>query len=567
MNESYELINISSKNDIVIYQNEQKEKDSLKMYKKNELPKDELNNEPIIISPQCIFFKIIFFIFVIFIFIFFKNNLITRTNDIPQTNNNQIELNKEINEENNKNEDINFENINNNNNPYIYQEKIDHKSLCKNLDPIAMFNLRIKKGPKTICQKGKSKHICYQNLNNYYNDILWHANGTICLMNDIILDPSKSEKTNYIYKGPVDPEKQGFPRLSKGFFNMDCDNPSELELVNPIYDTYFNSWNYEYKNENEKIEELAPGKTVFFISRNQDSPNLFHGNSEIVNVISMMNIFNLKPENIQVIFLESITIKDDPFYDIYENAISRGGKPIYINTLKKKYHISSAIHIPINWDSPCFFTNSRLYRIQTPECKNPSLTSKLYNELVDKYLHIQNFNDSFISDKQQIFYYPKSIIKHHKQKKPFTKTVTIQWRKVWPKGRTGQGRLLGNGPELADKLASVVPNNIFIRLVNTASLPMGKQIAIMRNTDYLVGIHGAGLTLSIFMSNKSILHEILHSESINVLRMMSAISGHKTYSDILQAEVNYGDENENVFFNVDEFAESVSNHMKENNFF
>ena len=96
---------------------------------------------------------------------------------------------------------------------------------------------------------------------------------------------------------------------------------------------------------------------------------------------------------------------------------------------------------------------------------------------------------------------------------------------------------------------------------------MRKQIAIMRNTDYLVGNHGAGLTLSIFMSNKSILHEILHFQNINVLRMMSAISGHKTYSDILHAEVNYGDGNENVFFNVDEFAESVSNHMKENNFF
>jgi hypothetical protein len=279
-----------------------------------------------------------------------------------------------------------------------------------------------------------------------------------------------------------------------------------------------------------------------------------------------MNIFKLKPENIQVIFLESITINKDPFYEIYEKLISRGGKPIYINNLKKKYHISSAIHIPINWDSPCFFKSDYSgYEIPKPDCKSPSKTYKLYNDLVDKYLNISNFTDSFISDKET-FYYPKSVIKHHKSKKIFTKTVTIQWRRVWPKGRTGQGRLIGNGKDLADKLASILPKNFLIRLINTASLPMKEQISIMRNTDYLVGIHGAGLSLSIFLPNKSILHEILHSENINVLRMMSAISGHKTYSDILIAEVENIDENEYIFFNVDDFGNSVLGHMKENHF-
>jgi hypothetical protein len=111
-----------------------------------------------------------------------------------------------------------------------------------------------------------------------------------------------------------------------------------------------NSWNYEYdsKNEQEKLEELAPGKTVFLISRNQDSPNLFHGNSEIINVLSMIYLFNLDPKEIQVIFLESIEIPvtlenqkkdpdkpEDPFYYIYKNVISQGGEPIYIRNLKK----------------------------------------------------------------------------------------------------------------------------------------------------------------------------------------------------------------------------------------
>ena len=438
---------------------------------------------------------------------------------------------------------------------------------CDGFDPINMFNLRIKNGPKIICQNEESKHICYQNNDGYYNDVLWHKNGALCIMENIILDPSKAEKTSYIYKGPVDPEKQGFPRLSNGFFNMKCDNPNKLENVNKIYDTYFNSWNYDNKpKKGEKIEELAPNKTILFLSRNQDSPNLFHGNSEIINVISMMYLFNLNPENIQVIFLESLTIKDDPFYDIYKNVISRGGEPIYINDLKQKYHISSAIHVPINWDSPCFFTSEYPHdRYSIPNCQYPTQTYKLYNDLVDKYFNLIDFTDSFISDKE-IFYYPESIIKNHKLKTKFNKAVTILWRKVWPKGRKGQKRLIGNGPELADKLASILPKNILIRLVDTASLPMNEQISILRKTDYLIGIHGAALSLSIFMPNKSIFHEIIHCPPLKVLQIMGALSGHKIYSDYIKSQVRIIEDSEYVFFNVDDFAKSVLDHMKENNY-
>ena len=95
---------------------------------------------------------------------------------------------------------------------------------------------------------------------------------------------------------------------------------------------------------------------------------------------------------------------------------------------------------------------------------------------------------------------------------------------------------------------------------------MNEQISIIKNTDYLVGIHGAGLSLSIFMPIKSILHEILPTINLKVLTMMSALSGHKTYSDIIEAKIKNIDGNENVFFNVNEFGDRVLQHLKENNF-
>ena len=48
--------------------------------------------------------------------------------------------------------------------------------------------------------------------------------------------------------------------------------------------------------------------------------------------------------------------------------------------------------------------------------------------------------------------------------------------------------------------------------------------------------------------------------------MMSALSGHKTYSDIVDAEVKNINQNEFIFFNEDIFANKVLEHMKENNY-
>ena len=152
-----------------------------------------------------------------------------------------------------------------------------------------------------------------------------------------------------------------------------------------------------------------------------------------------MYLFNLKPENIQIIFLESMKLQDDPFYELYKNIISRGGKPIFIKDLKQKYYISSAIHIPINWDSPLFI-NLKIPN-GFPNCKYSTQTYNIFNNLINKYIKIPIFNDSFISD-NNIYYYPKSIIQNFKI------------------------------------------NHVFIRLVDTASLSIIEQISIMRKTDY-----------------------------------------------------------------------------------
>ena len=135
------------------------------------------------------------------------------------------------------------------------------------------------------------------------------------------------------------------------------------------------------------------------------------------------------------------------------------------------------------------------------------------------------------------------------------------------KDRKGQGRLMGNGPEMADKLASLLPKDILIRLVDTADLNTFTQIAIAKNSDYFIGVHGAGLFLTIFTPRHCINHEILSSSNMNGLRLMSSMSGHKTYTNILKANVKTIDKSHHIFFDLNDFSNTIIKRMKENKFY
>ena len=272
----------------------------------------------------------------------------------------------------------------------------------------------------------------------------------------------------------------------------------------------------------------------------------------------MIYHFNFNPEDIKVVFLESMLMENDPNYVFYEKIISKGNKPIHIKDLKKKYHISRAIHVPLNWDSPCF-----LFFEDVPKCKYQSKAYYFLNQYVDNYIYLPIFKDSRKYDKE-IYYYPKEI--KNPSSPIFTKYLTFQWRRPWPKGRKGQGRLIGNGPEIVEKLYQKLPKNILIRLVDTGRLSMIEQISVIKKTDYYLGAHGAGLFLSAFLPLKSILHEISTPKKTKNLLLVSSLSGHKTYCDKLNAETKIIDGSEYIYFNSDEVSNIVLKNIIENNF-
>ena len=59
----------------------------------------------------------------------------------------------------------------------------------------------------------------------------------------------------------------------------------------------------------------------------------------------------------------------------------------------------------------------------------------------------------------------------------------------------------------------------------------------------------------------------IHGDKVNtLLTLMSALSGHVTYSDLIKNQNRLYKGNRNVFFDVEDFAKSVLKHMKDNGF-
>ena len=52
--------------------------------------------------------------------------------------------------------------------------------------------------------------------------------------------------------------------------------------------------------------------------------------------------------------------------------------------------------------------------------------------MLNLYMDIKPYEDSFISD-NEIFYYPKSVVEHHNKNKPFKKIITFNGEEYGPR--------------------------------------------------------------------------------------------------------------------------------------
>ena len=417
---------------------------------------------------------------------------------------------------------------------------------CKLHDGFKNFKSLKESKSYVLCNGEKNKHICY-----YQTKFGFEKGGVLCELENVILDPTKFK---YYSKCPN--RRDTYPEISDFFFNMNCKETNEKFLYHSDYYYYFKHWDYHYYSIDDKIEEIGKNKTVLIISSRHF--NIYHGILGVMNALSTMYIYGLEPENVQILLMEKCPPEFDFYYPFYSELISRGGDIIFLNELdkNKKYLIKHSINVPHIEDSPFFIYTGLLY------CKYRTPPFKYLLHLISKYFFIPEFYDSLDYNDTIIRY--STNIKNVNDTK-YTKFVTIQWRKPFPPDRKNQGRLMGNGPELLNKLQAKMKDNVLVRLADTSYLSLNDQIALMLKTDYLVGIHGAGFTLGPYLSDEAIIHEISIGHFNDMSLSICGLSGHRVFKDSINGNI-IKKNGEYMYLNADEFVRAVLYTMRQVNF-
>ena len=62
---------------------------------------------------------------------------------------------------------------------------------------------------------------------------------------------------------------------------------------------------------------------------------------------------------------------------------------------------------------------------------------------------------------------------------------------------------IGKWAGISRKIIGKLPNDILIKLIDTAGLSISEQSSIMRNTDYFLGVHVTGLFWAFYAESLS----------------------------------------------------------------
>ncbi|XP_061170409.1 uncharacterized protein LOC133179728 [Saccostrea echinata] len=285
------------------------------------------------------------------------------------------------------------------------------------------------------------------------------------ILSDVFLDPSFSagppggeEIKNVINQS----EEKEFLILKPGYFQIQCKNKN-FQYMFPRSD-HLAKW----------ISALRPALT--FTSLEEDVhnitiavtryeyTNIYHTMTDWYNAFLMLLFFNMESLTANILFVDS-----HPQGGLDSVWTTLFGEFIRAGQLKKPKHFKSLI------------------------CSIQGYRSPMYDHFLPTLPHIESFKHFFLS----------------KHNIPLTKTLNCDklsilfiWRRDYvahprnPKGLVS--RKIKNERDLQQFLQKFYPTHS-IASVQTDKLSMQDQLSAIANTDILIGMHGAGLTLALFL--------------------------------------------------------------------
>ena len=271
------------------------------------------------------------------------------------------------------------------------------------------------------------------------------------------------------------PEKDEYLKLKYGYFKLNCSR----KIIHYKFNKkdHLNSWilNTRFSVGNSQKSGVAPNvsdKFTIAITR-YEYVNMYHTMTDLYNAFLMLVIFQQEPSNVTVLWVDAHPRGglDAVWHNLFGDVRRAGDlqqKTLYRNLV---------------WGITGYFS---------PLNDHLRPTVPYLEEFRDFFLKQYNVADNKVLDCSAL-------------------SILIIWRRDYiahprnPKGVVG--RKIKNEKEIEISLRETFPAH-HIRSEQMDILDMKDQLEIIANTDILIGMHGAGLSLSLFMPRHGALVEL-----------------------------------------------------------
>ncbi|GMH69624.1 hypothetical protein TL16_g05204 [Triparma laevis f. inornata] len=339
-----------------------------------------------------------------------------------------------------------------------------------------------KNSPIDICTGGTSKLTCYGHKHPFNS-----KKQFFCIAQNFEIDFNKVKGTHGAKKNSRGNEQ--YHSFERGAVKADCEKVGWRD-VGFEHHTNLALSSFIDNSPNENSAEIEKGIT-YLLMRDEDMENAFHSTADFINMEIVHGVVGVERSKV-VLFDRQ---PDGPYYELIEKVFSEGelrrssdfqGKTVKFEKLI--FHLES----PAGIIFPKIGQNQK-----SLECYN----SILWRKYAARVLKAFNLYDV---------------------KPPIVPSLTLILRE-----RTNEkniGRVLDNKSEVINTIKKCTLCDT--KIVDLAGMSYYDQIKIIRSTNVLIGVHGAGLMNIIFAAEEAVLVEIHpHYRQDRHFRVASRMSG------------------------------------------
>ena len=290
-------------------------------------------------------------------------------------------------------------------------------------------------------------------------------NNVFALLRNVILDPSKGQGRKggeYINDVINQAEDEEFFKLKKGYFSACCKGKLQYSFRAYLGKDHLSVWLNATDTITNTIAKQAASRWTIAVMR-YEYANLFFTMEDYYNAFLIMAKFNLDPEETDILFVDGHP----------SNALDSTWETLFGNVIRAGRLNESILYPNLIWNIMGF--NSPLQE------QYPTIPL------------LEQFRQFFLT---RHGIYRDKVLNCDKL------TVLFLWRRDYlahPRNPSGKvSRKVKNEDELISAVTELLPAHD-VRGVQMDKYSMKMQLQFISETDILIGMHGAGLTHTLFL--------------------------------------------------------------------